>query len=548
MNYLTSLEDHLPLLLVLSPAIGCLLTSLVHRSAGGLVRSLTITQTICSLLLLGGIAWRFETELTTEARARISPATDIPATTDVTAARAAVNRQVDKQRAERLSHQWLVVDGTNLWPLLILIVLTGLVSWQADTVTGSPFGFLAIVQLFEAASLTALMAYDLRVYLIAFGIGVMAMGVLLGQWGGPDRRNATSRFLLTQFCGSSCLMLGFAMLVVAVPWMKIEDAPQPPTLFWNITTIVFEIQKWTTGNSLAFQYENEVFPWMIFILSLGFAIQFGLFPFHSSLIGVLSDAPRSVAVLLLAGLVSASGLGWLRFVVPLAPELLVGFERLILIPALGSAVWGAIRAVNPDEPRRQAAYLFLSLSGVALVGYDTFSRIGMSGGWLMLQQLTVSFILALFVFDAKDAERSSGLLPTTARPESYSTRTLLLLLCLPLLGFFASEFLIFSELFPDRLLVLAGVLFADAVVLLTILSLFNRRLAAAPRGPSTAASSKRFPTSAMVLLALAVIVNLAPNLMLHQCEPEFARVFRRFERVPAVDSAEPDSPERQTLP
>ena len=119
---------------------------------------------------------------------------------------------------------------------------------------------------------------------------------------GPERRSLAGRFLLAQFCGNSLVMLGFAMLVVGVPWMKMEDSSTLPDISWNIVNLVDQIQRWTDRSEFAFQYENDVFPWILLVLSLGFAIQFGLFPIHSWQVSVLGDqCPRAIAVLCLAG-------------------------------------------------------------------------------------------------------------------------------------------------------------------------------------------------------------------------------------------------------
>jgi hypothetical protein len=43
---------------------------------------------------------------------------------------------------------------------------------------------------------------------------------------------------------------------------------------------------------------------------------------------------------------------------------------------------------------------------------------------------------------------------------------------------------------------------------------------------------------------VAIVVSLFPAWLIHQSDPEFARVFRRFESTAMADSAESDSGER----
>lgn len=563
MTWLSSMWDQLPLLLVLAPVIGFLVTSAAVQTNSEAVRELAISNVICTLLILGGLAWTFESDLAAEALARHPAPADIEECGTLDAAQAMVHRRVDRQIAERLGRRQFVIDGINLWPLLMFVVLTGCVVWRAGRSIGNPSWFVPTVLLFEAASIGALTANDLQIFLVTYGSAALAMGGLLGWWGGLERRGLAVRFLTAQYCGGSLIMFGFAMLVVAVPWMKMEDAPTPPEVTQNLSSIIHEIQKWTTTNGLAYQYAIEVFPWMLLILSLGFAIQFGLFPFHSTQIEILSTASPVVIVLYLGGILSACGVGWLRFVVPLAPEMIVSLDWLMLVPSLGGALWAALASLAPSAPRRQAACIYSSLSAVSLMGCFTLTRFGMSAAWLMQQQLTVVICLGLLALDLPDVENSFGRQLGRSLRSGYSTRTVLLVLAVSCVGLFASGFIIVSELFRDSLLLVATIPIVSFSVCTTIYLLFNRHFsddaveAERSRNPLTLSPQSRGEGtsrngggrgSLAILLSLAIIANLFPGLMLHQCEPDFARVFRRFERTETATSADLESNERQSSP
>ena len=593
MNLLISLRDQLPPLLMLSPLIGFLVTSAAVRAGRDLVRHLAFANAICTLLILSGLVWRFESELNAEMMERRLTGEDVSVAGTLESAQAMVHRRVDKQRAERLARHLFLIDGINLWPTFVFVVMVALAAGEPDFLVGNSTWSVPSLLFYEAAMIGALTAQDLRVYLLSYAVGAFALSLLLGQWGGFERRVIAGRFLVTQFCGISFVMLGIAMLAIAVPWMKIEDSPARPAITWNISTIIFEIQKWTTNNELAFHYQNEVFPWMLLILSLGFAIQFGLFPFQSTQIRILEDSPRGIAVVYLTGLLPACSVGWLRFVAPLAPDLLVGFDWLILVPSLGGAAWGVFRALSPIEPRRKAALIYSSVFAVSLLGFYTFTRFGTSGGWLMQQQITLTLCLQLLAIESTNSGTQFGSPLTRILRSVYSSRTLLLILCLSSLGLFASGFVIVFELSRDNLLLAMATLFVGACICETIYSfnsLMNHRASLGLRYAATTTNvarrklegttndenplfptpqcqfdefreadhawqkpagnscSIRFSRPLLVVLLLAFVANLCPNLMLRQCEPEFARVFRRFEHVPPAISAERDSAERQTSP
>ena len=549
MDWLTSLRDQLPLLLVLSPLIGFVLTAIASWFEPGLVRILAISNAVCSLFFLAGFELQLELDLATDAEVLRLAEREIAKSETEIGSINEVHRTLDRRRVERLRHQLFAIDGTNLFPVLLLVVTTIIVIQRTDSSRDNSDWYLPTVMLFEAASLAQMMTYDVRIYLMMSAASTVILSLLIGQYGNSDRRTIAEQFASTQYCGGALIAIGFAMLAVAVPWMKIQDSTNPQMVSWNIADITQEIQKWTTRNELAYHYVHECFPWMLLVLSMGFAIQAGLFPFHSFQIRVMSHSQPAIAMLFLAGTISASRIGWLRFVMPLAPDLMASFDVWMLIPSLGGAVWGALRALAPSESRQRPAYVFLSISGVLLLGCYCFTRIGMSGAWLMQQQLTVIMCSILLMID--DSQTPLGNVVQVKQPPSgtmLSTRSMLLLTCFPILCFFASSFLIVSELVVDSL-PLAAMVFVVAALILGVLKLaIEDHYQIEKRTGSVMNNGWRFPVSIIVMFSLMITITVFPGWLLHQCEPEFARVFRRFEPTPSADFAEPSTIDRQSVP
>ena len=550
MNWLPLLCESLPLILVASPAIGFVSTSIAARFDRNLVRPFGISNVLCTLVLLMGVCWQFEIESHSDAAARVLSDHDSNDVHAEVAAQEALDRKADRLRTERLSRAWFAVDGTNVWSVIVLIVVTSSLVWRSPSLSNNTHWFIPLAFSFEAASLAALTAYDLRAYLISLETTALIMAAILGLWGGPERRTVAGRFIFVQHCGLAFIAFGFTMLIVAVPWMKIEDSPVPPGYSFNVATMIFEIQKWMSSNQLANHYVGEFIPAALFLASLGFAILFGLFPFHSTTMTTLGQSAPTCAVLYLLGFSTAVWVGWLRFVVPVAPELLAGFGWFILIPSFGSAIWGSLRALAPGSASQSAASLFLSVSGLSLLGFYTFTRAGLCGAWLMQQQLTLAYALAVIVFERAivgNGVAVSAILPAETRP---SARSLLLMLGLFLIGFIASAFTIVWELFREDLLLTAGLIGVCALVIRSIYSLLNTYLAEQASNDRNAESNREQPVNGRVLivLLLATVINLFPNIMFGLCEPEFSRIFKRYERVPSAASAQIDANLRQTSP
>jgi hypothetical protein len=110
-----------------------------------------------------------------------------------------------------------------------------------------------------------------------------------------------------------------------------------------------------------------------------------------------------------------------------------------------------------------------------------------------------------------------------------------LFLAIPAIGLFATSAMILPQLLRESLLLVAIVFAVVLFLCTTLMVLLNRNFAepSSDMATSSARSADEVasPDFAIVLvLMLAIIVNCVPSEMLHQCEPEFDRVFHRFER------------------
>ena len=136
MNWLNSLKDQLPLLLVLSPVIGFVISLAAAKTERDLIRPLAVSNSICTLLILAGVVWQFELE-SADIRAAIRLVKNEDSDGNQAAnSLDAVHELLNKQRAEKIRHQFFSVDGINLWPTLVLIVLTSVVVWLAKKSAG----------------------------------------------------------------------------------------------------------------------------------------------------------------------------------------------------------------------------------------------------------------------------------------------------------------------------------------------------------------------------------------------------------------------------
>lgn len=545
MNWITSLRDQLPLLLVLSPLIGFFATCLASRLEPKLVWHVAVSNMLCTSLILCGLEWRLEADAVTDVLTVEAASQELSETVNRTESLISVHRMQDRLRAERLREQWFEIDGINLFPLLLVVLIVFSVTWQLDERQRQDRWGIPLLLLFEAAALGALTVIDLRLFLFTTLACGLLTSIVISQSGYGSRRDHAERLLKEQCWSGALLMLGFSILAMAVPWMKIPDSTEIPTISWNIVSLVQDVQKWSARNELAFHYVGEVFPWMLMLLSLGLAMQSALFPFHTTQVRLLSDAPPSVAALYVVAPLAIGRVAWFRFAVPLAPDLLAAFDTWMLVPSFAGALWGAMAAISTARPPQRGAYVFMSLSAIAVFGSYCFTRFGAMGSWLMHQQIAVYACTWLIAMEAKRLPTGQAQdVDSNAGRDTYGARTVFLWVCLCSAGLFSSLVLIVGDLMLENLYLVVSIVMLCVLVAVAVLGWIRQRWQKERQEPlqiRRPAMSGPF----LLTLLLAVTVTIHPSWLLQQSEPEFARIFRRFEQSDAADSAETDSIEQR---
>ena len=549
MNLLTSLQEHLPMLLVLSPFIGFLVTAAASRLEPALIPHFALANMLCTLAILAAIAWQHESNLAVEADLVRQAQRDFFTSDDSADSLADLFRTLDRTRTEQLRKSWFTVDGINMVPVWLIVVFAIIGVSRFKTFPRKSNGHVPILMLFQSTSLGLITASDLRVFLFLSAASAVTISLLISQGGNSSRRQLSEQFLVSQFAGGALITLGLSMLIVSIPWMKLPDSTTIPDLSWQIFSITADIRKWTSRSELAFHYENEFFPWMMLVLLCGFGVQSGLFPFHSLPVRIISESHPLISALYLAGSVSVYRIAWFRFVLPIAPEVLASFDTWMLIPSFAGAVWGALLALRSSPIRQRVAWIFISLSSLSFVGCYTMTRFGMNGAWLMQQQLTVFACAVLLGIDSlypTDSEDTS-MQPVSTRVQ-LRTRNLVFLICFPILGLTASSYLILSVLIQESV-VLSGIVFlVGMTILAAVFSILMQHARAERRDLKDSVDSKSFPGSLLIVTVLTIATSVFPGLLLHQSNSEFVRLFRRFEQSSTANSAEIPSNEPQDGP
>jgi NADH-quinone oxidoreductase subunit M len=133
-------------------------------------------------------------------------------------------------------------------------------------------------------------------------------------------------------------------------------------------------------------------------------IRTGRVPFHCWMTDLFEHSTFGTALLFVAPMPGVYAV--VRLVLPIAPEWVLHF---IGVFAILSALYSAGMALVQREARRFFAYLFMSHSALVLVGMDTDSVIGLTGGlcvWLSAALALTGFGLTLRALESRHGRMS----------------------------------------------------------------------------------------------------------------------------------------------
>ena len=422
---------------------------------------------------------------------------------------------------------YLGVDGISLALVLLTTLLTFsavLVSW--DTVRERPAAYYACLLALEASLLGAFCAFDLVLFYAFFEFTLVPLFLLIGLWGGPQRRRAAIRFFLYTLVGSLATLVGMVALVLAAARQGDLTSASIP-----------EMARVLTAAPLA----ADVQWWLFLALAAGFLIKVPVFPFHTWLPLAHVEAPTAGSVMLAGALLKLGTYGLLRVAVPMLPDACtqLGVPLLSILAVIG-IVYGALCAIVQNDIKRLVAYSSISHLGVCVLGLFALNTEGISGSVLTMVNHGLStgalFLLVGMVYDRYHTRQLRELGGLASRVPLLSCAMVFVCLSsmgLPGLNGFVGEFLSLGGMFKVHPLYAAiggaGVVLG-AWYLLGLLerAFFGRP--AAEHSPEPPRDLRPREIAALApIMALCLAIGLFPQPLLDTIRPDVEPIARLYE-------------------
>ena len=260
----------------------------------------------------------------------------------------------------------LGVDGVSL-PLIVLTALLSFLcalhSYFRMPEGPSAQGFVALVLLLEGGTLATFAVLDLLLFFLAFETVLIPMYFLIARWGGAGRTRAAWKFILYTVLGSVVMLLGFLLL--------------------GIKGGTFDMLALATDNASSISHTTQLIA--VVTIGIGLAVKTPMWPVHSWLPDAHTAAP-TVGSVLLAGLLLKMGTyGFVRILLPIAPEGMHTFAPYLAAFAVVGIVYGSLACLALARPgaagdlKRLIAYSSVGHMGFVLLGIATLTPTGVNG-------------------------------------------------------------------------------------------------------------------------------------------------------------------------
>ncbi len=361
---------------ILAPLIGSLLIGLIpirqNNKLQTILFSIALTASLISLIISLGVAFHFDPNLATFQMKEVGLS----------------------QQGSWL--QWSYgIDNLNLSLYLLTTFLFPIgisFSYSSFMMSSNTSSHISKQKLFwisllilESSIIGVFLASNLIAFYIFWELMLIPMVLLIGIWGGENRKYAATKFFIYTFAGSVFLILGIVTLA----------------LYTSTGEITFDITR--IMNSDLSQIDIEIRRLIFWAFLLSFLIKLPAFPFHTWLPYAHTEAPAVGSIILAGILLKMGSYGIFRFSLNLFPHISYEFSFLFLSIGIINIIYGAWLAWSQTDIKKLIAYSSISHMGYILAGAFSGNYEGISGAYIQMINHGISsgllFLLVGMLYD-----------------------------------------------------------------------------------------------------------------------------------------------------
>jgi len=413
----------------------------------------------------------------------------------------------------------LGVDGISLFLVLLTTFLGPIVvlfSWRNITHHLRTFMVLLLFQ--QTGMLGVFLALDLVLFFVFWEMSIIPMYFLIGRWGSERRVYAALKFFIYTMAGSALMLVAILLLygqTGSFDWEVLRRTPLSPALQ----------------------------TWAFLAFALAFAVKVPLFPLHTWLPDAHVEAPTAGSVILAGVLLKMGTYGFLRFCLPLFPDVLPTFLPWIAVLALIGILYAALVALVQKDVKSLVAYSSVAHLGFVMLGVAGLSSQGLAGAVLQNVNHGLStgalFLLVGMLYDRRHTRllaEFGGLWKSLPAFSAFFLIVAMSSVGLPGLNGFVGEFTILLGTFQVQpvwaVIATLGVILAAWYLLTAVRGVIYGPLTN-PKNANLPDLSLRERLVLIPIVVLCFVIGLFPNLFFARINPA-VEALRQDATRPAV--------------
>src|SRR5688500_13989137 len=423
------------------------------------------------------------------------------------------------------------IDGIALMMILLttfIMPLSVLGSWTS--VREKLPAYYALLLVLTTGMIGVFISLDLLLFYVMWEVMLVPMYFIIGIWGGARRLYASIKFFLYTMIGSLLMLVAILYL-----WIQTWQAGAPT---FSYDSLLRTIDVSPTAGLLLFG-----------AFFLAFAVKVPMFPFHTWLPDAHVEAPTAGSVILAGIMLKMGTYGFLRFAMPLFPDVVMSpaVRTTMLALAVIGIIYGALVAMVQPDFKKLVAYSSVSHLGFVMLGILALTLESVQGALMVMINHGISTGALFFLIGMMYERRHSRMIDAyggIARvvPLFAAMLTIVSLSSIGLPGTngFVGEFLVLVGSFRTEpiwtVIATTGVIFAAAYLLWAIQRILFQ--------PVTSVENERLTdlnVREMVIMAALVIpilwIGIYPKPILDRMERSAAQFISDVERGAAERTA-----------
>ncbi len=250
----------------------------------------------------------------------------------------------------------LGIDGISLLFILLTTFTTVVIVLAAwGSVKSKVAQYMSIFLITCGVCNGVFAATDSMVFYLFWEASLIPMTLGIGIWGGAKRSQAAIKFFIFTFFGSIFLLVAILYFYTRTDSFVIS----------KIYTLIFtEKEQW----------------WLFIAFFLAFAVKIPMWPLHTWLPDAHTEAPAGGSVILAALMLKMGAYGFLRFALPIIPDIHASLDWLLIGLSLVGIIYIGMVAIVQKDAKRLIAYSSISHMGLVTLGmFSVFMILSKTG-------------------------------------------------------------------------------------------------------------------------------------------------------------------------